>query len=261
MSQNTRAFTLVEALVVITVIAMLIAMLIPSLAAAKESARRVSCAAKLRQLGLAVLSYDQDFGNLPLSRWNVPNYIDDPSRQTLTKDYGITLRATLCPSAGPFPGTVGRWDQPAAGFPGRLTYYYFGGWGGRPPAVSNTHIGDLDTGWGSTAFKSLLSGYGPLLTTFKPGVAKAVPHSLQYLMGDLSTFGPCSSNYVPEMPLHARGGEPLTPEGVNVLTADGRVEFQMLKRGEAWVFWLSGSDFPTVYWNPRTIPSTVTMMP
>jgi prepilin-type N-terminal cleavage/methylation domain-containing protein len=55
-----RAFTLVELLVVLATIAILISILLPSLAAARESGRRVVCASRLRTLAQATNSYLAD---------------------------------------------------------------------------------------------------------------------------------------------------------------------------------------------------------
>jgi prepilin-type N-terminal cleavage/methylation domain-containing protein len=57
----TRAFTLVELLVVITIIGVLVALLMPSFAKAKESTRDVRCAANMRGTLAAVMAYGTDF--------------------------------------------------------------------------------------------------------------------------------------------------------------------------------------------------------
>jgi prepilin-type N-terminal cleavage/methylation domain-containing protein len=61
-----NGFTLIELLVVVAIIAVLISILLPSLSQAREQARLVACGSNLRQLGIAIYSYTNDYnGTLP----------------------------------------------------------------------------------------------------------------------------------------------------------------------------------------------------
>ena len=64
------AFTLIELLVVIAIIAILAAILFPVFARARENARRSSCQSNLKQIGLGIIQYVQDYDEkFPMSEY------------------------------------------------------------------------------------------------------------------------------------------------------------------------------------------------
>ncbi len=67
-SFTQRGFTLVELLVVIAIIGILIGLLLPAVQAARDSARKLQCANNMKQLGLAMLNYENTFNRYPALR-------------------------------------------------------------------------------------------------------------------------------------------------------------------------------------------------
>src|SRR6187402_443318 len=67
-TRANHAFTLIELLVVIAIIAILAAILFPVFAQVREKARQTTCASNLKQLGLGMTMYAQDWDEkLPVS--------------------------------------------------------------------------------------------------------------------------------------------------------------------------------------------------
>ncbi|MBV9865380.1 MAG: DUF1559 domain-containing protein [Abitibacteriaceae bacterium] len=111
MKRSKQGFTLIELLVVIAIIAILAAILFPVFSRARENARRATCQSNLKQIGLGIQQYMQDYdskfpimGDTALTGWalNIQPYIKSeqvlqcPSEQNdAPTGANITARASL----------------------------------------------------------------------------------------------------------------------------------------------------------------------
>ncbi|QEG37216.1 DUF1559 domain-containing protein [Bythopirellula goksoeyrii] len=94
----SRGFTLVELLVAISIIGVLVGLLLPAIQSAREAARREGCTNNLKQLGLAIQTYESNHRKFPPGRVGCD-------------DTGDQIAITGCP-----PGLSAEQKTAASGF-------------------------------------------------------------------------------------------------------------------------------------------------
>ncbi len=111
-TRKAQGFTLIELLVVIAIIAILASILFPVFARARENARRTSCSSNLKQFGLAMMQYVQDYDETypnaigtvgaapPGGAWNMGSAagFNKWAWQQLLYPYHKNLQIFRCPS-------------------------------------------------------------------------------------------------------------------------------------------------------------------
>ncbi|RYX84664.1 DUF1559 domain-containing protein [bacterium] len=135
-SSRHSAFTLIELLVVIAIIALLAAILFPVFSRARERARAASCVSNLKQVGLALKQYAQDYdGSYPSKQYVMGNSFlrganDPQSLPAVLMPYTKNNQMWVCPS--------GWEDLQKAG----NTYSYY-------PGETASYVPDVTEGSGS----------------------------------------------------------------------------------------------------------------
>lgn len=96
-AKSRNAFTLIELLIVITIIAILAATLFPVFSRARENARRASCSSNLKQIGVAMLQYLQDYDE----RYTLALMGEVPGRDSFGPPWGTgAVGTTPCTRTG-----------------------------------------------------------------------------------------------------------------------------------------------------------------
>lgn len=95
---SRRGFTIIDILVSMSVIVVLISLLLPSLAAIRETTRKVVCASNVRQVGLGIMMYAQDTRDvIPYSRFA-------PNGATAQPKPGLTMKLRIVTPTEHFDG-------------------------------------------------------------------------------------------------------------------------------------------------------------
>jgi prepilin-type N-terminal cleavage/methylation domain-containing protein/prepilin-type processing-associated H-X9-DG protein len=97
-----KGFTLIELLVVIAIIAILASILFPVFARARENARRSSCQSNLKQIGLGIMQYTQDYDETlprPYQTGLAGAFCDAIVWGDMVQPYLKSLQVFHCPSA------------------------------------------------------------------------------------------------------------------------------------------------------------------
>ena len=177
MKRTTRSgFTLIELLVVIAIISVLASILFPVFARAREKARQTTCTSNLKQIGLALIMYADDYdGLLPLANEYpasppVPSggdpleYQGPPGIMHVLEPYTKNSQIFRCPS-----DTDKMWETQGTSY----DYGY-----GALDADIPMPVQPLDEPWGLEPSKTILAGdYSPDWHALGPVVLYADGHA------------------------------------------------------------------------------------
>ena len=242
-----RGFTLIELLVVIAIIAILAAILFPAFAKARESARRSSCSSNLKQIGMGLLQYTQEYDELMVRTSYGQATGDDWSNPLRWKwmdavyPYIKSEEVFNCPSDGGFGSgnfAMGPYiyNQPGVGNAGGTYTFKFGSYAmnttvNNPRADLGNRNGPNWNG-GDTALASIQDPAGTLWIADKEGDGSV--YTAYRFIGNVATYSNDTGQAGPKSRLifsSSGVGAAIAArhlETANVLFCDGHVKAQRL---------------------------------
>jgi prepilin-type N-terminal cleavage/methylation domain-containing protein len=156
MNRKKSGFTLIELLVVIAIIAILAAILFPVFAKAREKARETSCISNLKQIGLALRMYTQDYDETLFASGMLPTMpATAPDGQNIVRMMGggtsyflqpyiKNQQIFICPS----DDGANYWGRSSTGWPWSKET-----WWGHPTSYMFRHVFDCAADGGSNMKK------------------------------------------------------------------------------------------------------------
>jgi prepilin-type N-terminal cleavage/methylation domain-containing protein/prepilin-type processing-associated H-X9-DG protein len=242
-NKRNAGFTLIELLVVIAIIAILAAILFPVFARARENARKAVCMSNLKQIGLGLMMYVQDYDETyPVS------YFAGASAGKLTwydviNPYIKNDQVFVCPTAGKIESTDA--SDPSSG-----------GYGFN---IGGTHTGGgVGNGFGYRSQANYWftpSGTGPLKLAGvdEPSNTFIIcdPASNGYVHNGWIAVGYSNSGYIPVLhggrvgPFTGTASTPPLEGGGNYIFADGHVKYIQASRAYGSSMWNVNKDDTT----------------
>ena len=200
-SRARSGFTLIELLVVIAIIAILAAILFPVFARARENARRSSCQSNLKQIGLGMMQYTQDYDEKYLEQNITGVAATNRHFGFILQPYLKSKQIFMCPSAA---GSELPLEQGSVNYGGGTTDHIW-------TAIAATQGGDFK---GSYAMNQAFYLTGPL------SLAEVTKPSETAIFFDAAwpeSSGAGDTSFAAGSRRHLEGG--------NICYADGHVKF------------------------------------